>query len=107
MTLLKREEFVALIMNYDGDDEKVDKLIKEYGFENYKGEPATLYMKIKIVLEALETLSKAIDKTGGEFIRLNHTASIQQLTEVLNDNLEYLADRRRYYKEYYKQHKGE
>lgn len=105
MNLLDKKQYQAILISSICDNEKFKLLVEGNTFKNYAGEPVGKVVKLRATVDVLETFLSVIKQYDGEFA----TEVKEELTELLRayqSKLEKARDKKEYYKNYYKEHKG-
>ena len=105
MNVLDKKQYQAILINSIGDSDKFKSLVDENTFKNYAGEPVGKVVKLRATLDVLETFLSVVKQDSVGFT----PEAKNELTELLRaykSDLEKARDRKRYHKNYYKEHRG-
>lgn len=105
MNVLDKKQYQAILINSIGDSDRFKSLVDENTFKNYAGEPVGKVVKLRATLDVLETFLSVVKLEDVGFT-LKAKDELTGLIRAYKSDLEKARDRKRYHKNYYKEHRG-
>lgn len=105
MNLLEKKEYETILISAIGNKNLFKQMVDENTFKNYADEPVGNVVKLKATLDVLETFLSVVNQGCVECAE-ETKEELKELITSYQSELAKARDRKRYQKQYYKNHRG-